>query len=240
MKCEYCDGELEGMPERCPWCGEEVNQNAEEDEKENIENIDETNENEEKKENSFKNENNTKLIAICNAVDFKTEKIKEIKEGEFTFYCEECGEEHTIDGDLYVLKRIAEEIETESEIEEEKETGTEIESRKENSDPVLRLVLKGNESEFIEIPKKGGIIGRSGDYGSKFFNDRYLLTISRKHFKIKFEDGEWIIRHLGKNDTEVNGENLEHGTFRIIRNNDKLRLAKTIVFEVRIEDFRCT
>jgi FHA domain containing protein len=226
VKCEECGWELEESQTECSNCGESVNVNIKKDEKENIH---ETSENEEKEENSSKNKSNTKLIAVCVDKNYRTE----IEEGEVEFYCEECQEWHRIDDDMYVIERVPEE--TESKIEEEKEVETQIESKKEEEDSVLRLVLKGNESEFIEIPKKGGIIGRSGDYGSKFFNDRYLLTISREHFGIKFEDEEWMIYHLGKNDTEVNGENLKHGTFKIIRNNDKLRLAKTISFEVRIK-----
>lgn len=245
--CKECGYELEDDEIECPNCGEVF---AESEEK-NIKKIDdgknnisiENNKKTEKdieknieKEEEKREETKTgKMLARCNVTGFEVE----INEGETEFYCEDCQEEHSIDGEMY----IAINLEKEEKIEEIEEKRKEREGQKEKNlktekkfeEEALYLLFRGNETEFIKIPKTGGTVGRYGDYGAKFFNERYMQTVSGEHLKIDYRGGDWIIEHLSKtNDTEVNGEKMEYESPIILKDGFKITLAKRIVFTVRI------
>ena len=175
------------------------------------------------------------MLARCNVTGFEVE----INEGETEFYCEDCQEEHSIDGEMYVAINLEKEEKIE-EIEEKRKKREEqkeknLKTEKKFEEESLYLLFRGNETEFIKIPKTGGTVGRYGDYGAKFFNERYMQTVSGEHLKIDYRGGDWIIEHLSKtNDTEVNGEKMEYESPIILKDGFKITLAKRIVFTVRI------
>ena len=243
--CKECGYELEDDEIECPNCGEVF---AESEEK-NIKKIDDDKNNkktekdiekniekeEEKREETKSQSKTGKMLARCNVTGFEVE----INEGETEFYCEDCQEEHSIDGEMYVAinlekeEKIEEIEEKRKEREEQKEKNLKTEKKFEEES--LYLLFRGNETEFIKIPKTGGTVGRYGDYGAKFFNDRYMQTVSGEHLKIDYRGGDWIIEHLSKtNDTEVNGEKMEYESPIILKDGFKITLAKRIVFTVRI------
>ena len=243
--CKECGYELEDNEIECPNCGEVF---AESEEK-NIKKIDDDKNNkktekdiekniekeEEKREETKSQSKTGKMLARCNVTGFEVE----INEGETEFYCEDCQEEHSIDGEMYVAinlekeEKIEEIEEKRKEREEQKEKNLKTEKKFEEES--LYLLFRGNETEFIKIPKTGGTVGRYGDYGAKFFNDRYMQTVSGEHLKIDYRGGDWIIEHLSKtNDTEVNGEKMEYESPIILKDGFKITLAKRIVFTVRI------
>ena len=245
--CKECGYELEDDEIECPNCGEVF---AESEEK-NIKKIDdgknnksiENNKKTEKdieknieKEEEKREETKTgKMLARCNVTGFEVE----INEGETEFYCEDCQEEHSIDGEMYVAINLEKEEKIE-EIEEKRKKREEqkeknLKTEKKFEEEALYLLFRGNETEFIKIPKTGGTVGRYGDYGAKFFNERYMQTVSGEHLKIDYRGGDWIIEHLSKtNDTEVNGEKMEYESPIILKDGFKITLAKRIVFTVRI------
>ena len=245
--CKECGYELEDDEIECPNCGEVF---AESEEK-NIKKIDdgknnisiENNKKTEKdieknieKEEEKREETKTgKMLARCNVTGFEVE----INEGETEFYCEDCQEEHSIDGEMYVAINLEKEEKIE-EIEEKRKKREEqkeknLKTEKKFEEESLYLLFRGNETEFIKIPKTGGTVGRYGDYGAKFFNERYMQTVSGEHLKIDYRGGDWIIEHLSKtNDTEVNGEKMEYESPIILKDGFKIILAKRIVFTVRI------
>ena len=243
--CKECGYELEDDEIESPNCGEVF---AESEEK-NIKKIDDDKNNkktekdiekniekeEEKREETKSQSKTGKMLARCNVTGFEVE----IDKGETEFYCEDCQEEHSIDGEMY----IAINLEKEEKIEEIEEKRKEREGQKEKNlktekkfeEESLYLLFRGNETEFIKIPKTGGTVGRYGDYGAKFFNERYMQTVSGEHLKIDYRGGDWIIEHLSKtNDTEVNGEKMEYESPIILKDGFKITLAKRIVFTVRI------
>ena len=239
--CKECGYELEDNEIECPNCGEVFAESEEknikkiDDDKNNksIENnkktekdIEKNIEKEEEKREETKSQSKTgKMLARCNVTGFEVE----INEGETEFYCEDCQEEHSIDGEMYVAIN----LEKEEKIEEIEEKNLKTEKKFEEES--LYLLFRGNETEFIKIPKTGGTVGRYGDYGAKFFNDRYMQTVSGEHLKIDYRGGDWIIEHLSKtNDTEVNGEKMEYESPIILKDGFKITLAKRIVFTVRI------
>ena len=245
--CKECGYELEDDEIECPNCGEVF---AESEEK-NIKKIDdgknnisiENNKKTEKdieknieKEEEKREETKTgKMLARCNVTGFEVE----INEGETEFYCEDCQEEHSIDGEMYIAINLEKEEKIE-EIEEKRKKREEqkeknLKTEKKFEEESLYLLFRGNETEFIKIPKTGGTVGRYGDYGAKFFNERYMQTVSGEHLKIDYRGGDWIIEHLSKtNDTEVNGEKMEYESPIILKDGFKITLAKRIVFTVRI------
>ena len=230
--CKECGYELEDDEIECPNCGEVF---AESEEK-NIKKI-----NDDKNNKSIENNKKTeKMLARCNVTGFEVE----INEGETEFYCEDCQEEHSIDGEMYIAINLEKEekIEERQEKRKEKKRKKREEQKEKNlktekkfEEESLYLLFRGNETEFIKIPKTGGTVGRYGDYGAKFFNERYMQTVSGEHLKIDYRGGDWIIEHLSKtNDTEVNGEKMEYGSPIIFKDGFKITLAKRIVFTVRI------
>ena len=171
-----------------------------------------------KDEKVIKNEKK-KMIARCLESGYETE----IDEDAEKFYCEECGFEHRINGDDFIKIPIGEEIKEETVVE------------KEQVEEALYLIFKKNEKEVIKVSKTGGIIGRDGDYGSDLFTKYYMITVSRQHIKIEHNKiGDWIVWHLGTNDTEINGEKMLPNSPKILKNNDELTLAK-ISFRVEIK-----
>lgn len=241
--CKECGYELEDNEIECPNCGEvfakseEKNIKKIDDDKNNesIENNKKTEKEEEKREETKSQSKTGKMLARCNVTGFEVE----INEGETEFYCEDCQEEHSIDGEMYVAinlekeEKIEEIEEKRKEREEQKEKNLKAEKKFEEES--LYLLFRGNETEFIKIPKTGGTVGRYGDYGAKFFNERYMQTVSGEHLKIGYRGGDWIIEHLSKtNDTEVNGEKMEYESPIILKDGFKITLAKRIVFTVRI------
>lgn len=171
-----------------------------------------------KDEKVIKNEKK-KMIARCLESGYETE----IDEDAEKFYCEECGFEHRINGDDFIKIPIGEEIKEETVVE------------KEQVEEALYLIFKKNEKEVIKVSKTGGIIGRDGDYGSDLFTKYSMLTVSRQHIKIEHNKiGDWIVWHLGTNDTEINGEKMLPNSPKILKNNDELTLAK-ISFRVEIK-----
>lgn len=243
--CKECGYELEDDEIECPNCGEVF---AESEEK-NIKKIDDDKNNkktekdiekniekeEEKREETKSQSKTGKMLARCNVTGFEVE----INEGETEFYCEDCQEEHSIDGEMYVAINLEKEEKIE-EIEEKRKKREEqkeknLKTEKKFEEESLYLLFRGNETEFIKIPKTGGTVGRYGDYGAKFFNERYMQTVSGEHLKIDYRGGDWIIEHLSKtNDTEVNGEKMEYESPIILKDGFKITLAKRIVFTVRI------
>lgn len=243
--CKECGYELEDDEIECPNCGEVF---AESEEK-NIKKIDDDKNNkktekdiekniekeEEKREETKSQSKTGKMLARCNVTGFEVE----INEGETEFYCEDCQEEHSIDGEMYVAINLEKEEKFE-EIEEKRKKREEqkeknLKTEKKFEEESLYLLFRGNETEFIKIPKTGGTVGRYGDYGAKFFNERYMQTVSGEHLKIDYRGGDWIIEHLSKtNDTEVNGEKMEYESPIILKDGFKITLAKRIVFTVRI------
>ena len=171
-----------------------------------------------KDEKVIKNEKK-KMIARCVESGYETE----IDEDAEKFYCEECGFEHRINGDDFIKIPIGEKIKEEIVVE------------KEEIEEALYLIFKKNEKEVIKVSKTGGIIGRDGDYGSDLFTKYSMLTVSRQHIKIEHNEiGDWIVWHLGTNDTEINGEKMLPNSPKILKNNDELTLAK-ISFRVEIK-----
>lgn len=171
-----------------------------------------------KDEKVIKNEKK-KMIARCVESGYETE----IDEDAEKFYCEECGFEHRINEDDFIKIPIG------------KETKKETVVEKEEIEEALYLILKENEKEVIKVLKTGGIIGRDGDYGSDLFTKYSMLTVSRQHIKIEHNKiGDWIVWHLGTNDTEINGEKMLPNSPKILKNNDELTLAK-ISFRVEIK-----
>ena len=171
-----------------------------------------------KDEKVIKNEKK-KMIARCVESGYETE----IDEDAEKFYCEECGFEHRINGDDFIKIPIGEEIKEETVVE------------KEQDEEALYLIFKKNEKEVIKVSKTGGIIGRDGDYGSDLFTKYSMLTVSRQHIKIEHNKiGDWIVWHLGTNDTEINGEKMLPNSPKILKNNDEITLAK-ISFRVEIK-----
>ena len=171
-----------------------------------------------KDEKVIKNEKK-KMIARCVESGYETE----IDEDAEKFYCEECGFEHRINGDDFIKIPIGEEIKEETVVE------------KEQAEEALYLIFKKNEKEVIKVSKTGGIIGRDGDYGSDLFTKYSMLTVSRQHIKIEHNKiGDWIVWHLGTNDTEINGEKMLPNSPKILKNNDEITLAK-ISFRVEIK-----
>lgn len=171
-----------------------------------------------KDEKVIKNEKK-KMIARCVESGYETE----IDEDAEKFYCEECGFEHRINGDDFIKIPIGEKIKEEIVVE------------KEEIEEALYLIFKKNEKEVIKVLKTGGIIGRDGDYGSDLFTKYSMLTVSRQHIKIEHNKiGDWIVWHLGTNDTEINGEKMLPNSPKILKNNDELTLAK-ISFRVEIK-----
>ena len=171
-----------------------------------------------KDEKVIKNEKK-KMIARCVESGYETE----IDEDAEKFYCEECGFEHRINGDDFIKIPIGEKIKEEIVVE------------KEEIEEALYLIFKKNEKEVIKVSKTGGIIGRDGDYGSDLFTKYSMLTVSRQHIKIEHNKiGDWIVWHLGTNDTEINGEKMLPNSPKILKNNDELTLAK-ISFRVEIK-----
>ena len=171
-----------------------------------------------KDEKVIKNEKK-KMIARCLESGYETE----IDEDAEKFYCEECGFEHRINGDDFIKIPIGEEIKEETVVE------------KEQVEEALYLIFKKNEKEVIKVSKTGGIIGRDGDYGSDLFTKYSMLTVSRQHIKIEHNKiGDWIVWHLGTNDTEINGEKMLPNSPKILKNNDEITLAK-ISFRVEIK-----
>ncbi|QUB95583.1 FHA domain-containing protein [Leptotrichia sp. oral taxon 218] len=239
--CKECGYELEDDEIECPNCGEVF---AESEEK-NIKKIDDDKNNKktekdiekniEKEEEKREETKTGKMLARCNVTGFEVE----INEGETEFYCEDCQEEHSIDGEMYVAINLEKEEKIE-EIEEKRKKREEqkeknLKTEKKFEEEALYLLFRGNETEFIKIPKTGGTVGRYGDYGAKFFNERYMQTVSGEHLKIDYRGGDWIIEHLSKtNDTEVNGEKMEYESPIILKDGFKITLAKRIVFTVRI------
>lgn len=172
-----------------------------------------------KDEKVIKNEKK-KMIARCVESGYETE----IDEDAEKFYCEECGFEHRINGDDFIKIPIGEEIKEETVVE------------KEQVEEALYLIFKKNEKEVIKVSKTGGIIGRDGDYGSDLFTKYSMLTVSRQHIKIEHNKiGDWIVWHLGTNDTEINGEKMLPNSPKILKNNDEITLAKLISFRVEIK-----
>lgn len=245
--CKECGYELEDDEIECPNCGEVFDESEEknikkiDDDKNNksIENNKKTEKDIEKnieKEEEKREETKTgKMLARCNVTGFEVE----INEGETEFYCEDCQEEHSIDGEMYVAINLEKEEKIE-EIEEKRKKREEqkeknLKTEKKFEEEALYLLFRGNETEFIKIPKTGGTVGRYGDYGAKFFNERYMQTVSGEHLKIDYRGGDWIIEHLSKtNDTEVNGEKMDYESPIILKDGFKITLAKRIVFTVRI------
>lgn len=254
--CKECGYELEDDEIECPNCGEVFAESEEknikkiDDGKNNIsiennkkteKDIEKNIEKEEEKSEETKSQSKTgKMLARCNVTGFEVE----INEGETEFYCEDCQEEHSIDGEMYVAINLEKEEKIEERQEERKEKkrkekeGQEeknLKTEKKFEEESLYLLFRGNETEFIKIPKTGGTVGRYGDYGAKFFNERYMQTVSGEHLKIDYRGGDWIIEHLSKtNDTEVNGEKMEYESPIILKDGFKITLAKRIVFTVRI------
>lgn len=171
-----------------------------------------------KDEKVIKNEKK-KMIARCVESGYETE----IDEDAEKFYCEECGFEHRINGDDFIKIPIGEEIKEETVVE------------KEQVEEALYLIFKKNEKEVIKVSKTGGIIGRDGDYGSDLFTKYFMIIVSRQHIKIEHNKiGDWIVWHLGTNDTEINGEKMLPNSPKILKNNDEITLAK-ISFRVEIK-----
>src|SRR5687767_3535682 len=91
---------------------------------------------------------------------------------------------------------------------------------------VARLVITaGNDNgqDFEVRPGKSYTIGRAID------NDVVLtdISVSRKHFDLRFEDGAWVIVDRGSgNGTVVNG-NLEDNPF-MLANGDVIEIGNTV------------
>lgn len=161
-----------------------------------------------------------KMIARCLESGYETE----IDEDAEKFYCEECGFEHRINEDDFIKIPIG------------KETKKETVVEKEEIEEALYLILKENEKEVIKVLKSGGTVGRDGDYGSDLFTKHSMLTVSRQHIKIEHNKiGDWIVWHLSKNSTEINGEKMLPNSPKILKNNDEITLAKVISFRVEIK-----
>jgi|GEM_PF-2293039 len=87
----------------------------------------------------------------------------------------------------------------------------------------------------IVIPECGGVIGRSGEFGSAdFFKDNpYISSI---HFKIKFKENEWFVEHLSNtNSTSVNGTKLIHDMQFKMKNGDRI-IVPECCFKVSIAE----
>ena len=215
MECKFCGSEIEDTDKECPICNAKIGENINEFQCEKHNDTQISND-----EKLIKN-NKKKMIARCVESGYETEIDEEAEK----FYCEECGFEHTINGDDFIKIPIGDEIKKETVVE------------KEQTEEALYLILKKDEKEVIKILKSGGIIGRDGDYGSDLFNKHSMLTVSRQHIKIESNKiGDWIIWHLSKvNDTEVNGEKMFPNSPKILKNNDEITLAKVISFRVEIK-----
>ncbi len=234
MKCQYCGSEIEDTDKGCPICCD-TNLTEEETVKGKVEKENEKT-NEEGLENDESSNKKEKWIAEC-MEGHKTEIDKDDKE----FYCEECEENYIIRDDGICKKypkNQATDVKDDLNSDEKTNITNEraILSEKQKNEELISLIWKNNKNEVIKIPKKGGTIGRDGDYGSSLFNRYYMNTISRQHIKIEFKGGDWVISHLSKvNDTEINGKKLEHDSFLILKNNDEITLAKKISFRVEIK-----
>ena len=139
--CKECGYELEDDEIECPNCGEVFAESEEknikkiDDDKNNksIENnkktekdIEKNIEKEEEKREETKSQSKTgKMLARCNVTGFEVE----IDKGETEFYCEDCQEEHSIDGEMY----IAINLEKEEKIEEIEEKRKKREEQKEKN-----------------------------------------------------------------------------------------------------------
>ena len=228
MECKYCGAEILDTYTECPACGMSllVNQ-VQTPIDSNLEVSKEDNQGLEEVEKQV-NENK-KMIAECTISGYKTEIDSDAKD----FYCEEHDEKHIIDNDTFIKYPI-------NQVENIEENISNVTLEKENCEPAIYLILKSDEKEYIKIPKKGGTIGRDGDYGSGLFNKYNMGTVSRKHIQISFKGGEktgdWVISHLSKtNDTEVNGEKICPGSLVILKNGSEITLAKKISFRVEIK-----
>ena len=75
--------------------------------------------------------------------------------------------------------------------------------------------------KVITIADAGGIIGRSGDFESEYFNNNPY--VSGMHFKVFCQDGEWYVEHLSNtNTTTVNGTKLLHDIRFKVNDGDRI------------------
>jgi pSer/pThr/pTyr-binding forkhead associated (FHA) protein len=76
----------------------------------------------------------------------------------------------------------------------------------------------------------GDALGRSGET-LDFFKDEG--TVSRRHAKVGFCDGTWLIVDLGStNGTWVNGERIQPGQARPLKDGDSVALSQTCEMRV--------
>lgn len=101
-----------------------------------------------------------------------------------------------------------------------------------NTSGLQELLLKNlKDNELIEIPEIGGIIGRNGDIGTNYFSINPY--ISRKHIKIYYLRGSYVIEDLGSiNGTKLNGLKLYPNTCVPLHGGDVISLAN-MNFEVK-------
>ena len=93
-----------------------------------------------------------------------------------------------------------------------------------------KLVLKGHDFEIVI--KDGDVVGRHAVGGD--FLQRYK-TVSRKHAKFTYKDGNWYVQDLNStNGTYLNGLKLLPMQDFPLKNGDKLSLSGSLEFTINI------
>ena len=96
----------------------------------------------------------------------------------------------------------------------------------------LVLISAANNGEIMPV-KDGDILGR--EHVGKDLFVRHSM-ISRRHAKIIYSEGEWMIEDIGsKNGTYVNGNKLKAGQKHSLKTMDIVALSETYEFLVKIE-----
>jgi len=99
---------------------------------------------------------------------------------------------------------------------------------------VSKSSLRISAESIAQSVDKTLILGREGDIEPEFFKD--FMHISRRHCKIYFKDGEYLVEHISNtNQTIINNESLVYGVKRILRNDNTLILAD-MAFHISISE----
>ncbi len=94
--------------------------------------------------------------------------------------------------------------------------------QEEEKKEILNLLINGKE---ITV-KNGDIIGRQA-VGSEVLKD--FPTVSRKHAKVLYENGEWFIEDLNStNGTYINGKRIKPYEKRRITEKDNINLSMSV------------
>ena len=149
--------------------------------------------------------------------DCRTETVVESKDQD-NFYCEECGENKTIDGFSHsVLVRKVD------------QSYSELQSEAEPVPTLIKqdLILEEIKSKHqITIDRDGGTVGRYGDFGADFFRENNMLMISGEHILISYNQGDWYLEHLSNtNLTLIDNIVLEKGLKFKLYDESSIKLA---------------